>query len=247
MGDSRPIKYSGPFLMSPGGSIPELQRQNTESSSFFEEQSDASNREPEVIPQGPSLSPGTLNRLSSTFEKRQLFGGAITMSIPKTFEDISKLRQVPDNQEVFIDMHSDMSLIVEILGYDDEVCDKNIGAHYFADLAQCNDATDSNIESNVIVEDATFIPLTPNRAAVLAVHGTQSVCKKLQENSDVTSEQVKIILIILRMPDVGTDFLVSLNYPLTPRETSGGSLTPSDDLMKSTLNTLHVEDWSLFA
>lgn len=46
---------------------------------------------------------------------RHLFGGAITASLPENFEDASKFRQIPDNQEVFVDKDSDVSVIVEIL------------------------------------------------------------------------------------------------------------------------------------
>ncbi len=46
---------------------------------------------------------------------RQLFGGTITIDLPDSFEDVSKFRQVPDNQEVFVSKHSDLSFIVEIL------------------------------------------------------------------------------------------------------------------------------------
>ena len=45
----------------------------------------------------------------------QLFGGAITCAIPGEFDDISSVRQVPDNQEVYVHRSGDVSIIVEIL------------------------------------------------------------------------------------------------------------------------------------
>jgi hypothetical protein len=53
--------------------------------------------------------------MSSASEQRDLFGGAITVSLPKGFIDASDFRQVPDNQEVLVRDDSDVSLIIEVL------------------------------------------------------------------------------------------------------------------------------------
>jgi hypothetical protein len=84
-----------------------------------------------------------------------LFGGAISLEIPSSFIDVrylikyvyvSNIRQVPDNQEVFVDMASDASVIVEILEMDDDVADKDIALYIlFADIViitnNCGNAT----------------------------------------------------------------------------------------------------------
>ncbi|KAI9278058.1 hypothetical protein BY458DRAFT_432393 [Sporodiniella umbellata] len=44
-----------------------------------------------------------------------LFGGAIVIPLKKSFMDASQFRQVPDNQEVFVDTVTQQSLIVELL------------------------------------------------------------------------------------------------------------------------------------
>lgn len=44
-----------------------------------------------------------------------LFGDAIYLDIPSTYRDVSEFRQVPDNQEVFVDQSSNDSLLVEIM------------------------------------------------------------------------------------------------------------------------------------
>lgn len=36
-------------------------------------------------------------------KKIQLFGGSITLDVPKIFEDCSLLREVPDHQEMWAD------------------------------------------------------------------------------------------------------------------------------------------------
>ena len=48
-------------------------------------------------------------------EERELFGGGISVKVPKDFKDVSVFRQVPDHQEVFVSNESDDTLIIELL------------------------------------------------------------------------------------------------------------------------------------
>lgn len=52
-------------------------------------------------------------------EVKKLYGGSIFAYLPPNACDISRLRQVPDNQEVFAHSVSDQSIIFEILEYAD--------------------------------------------------------------------------------------------------------------------------------
>ncbi|OCF44492.1 hypothetical protein I317_01561 [Kwoniella heveanensis CBS 569] len=47
---------------------------------------------------------------------RPLFGGAISLDLPTDYLDASDLRQIPDNQEVFLSSTSDTAVVLEILG-----------------------------------------------------------------------------------------------------------------------------------
>ena len=51
----------------------------------------------------------------STYKSIPLFGGALTVSLPSTFTDVSNLRQVPDHQEVWLDSEGFTSVVIEIL------------------------------------------------------------------------------------------------------------------------------------
>lgn len=44
-----------------------------------------------------------------------LFGGACGIQLPLGYIDASLFRQIPDNQEVYIEKDSDSSFIIEIL------------------------------------------------------------------------------------------------------------------------------------
>ncbi|OMH78409.1 Ran guanine nucleotide release factor, partial [Zancudomyces culisetae] len=69
----------------------------------------------------------------------KLYGGYMSISIPNTLLDASQIRQIPDNQEVFLNPENDESLIVEILEYQDVPNSEALRVH-FDNLAEENDA-----------------------------------------------------------------------------------------------------------
>ena len=44
-----------------------------------------------------------------------LYGGALTTLLPSTFADVADLRQVPDNQEVYLDTEGFTSVVFDLL------------------------------------------------------------------------------------------------------------------------------------
>lgn len=76
--------------------------------------------------------------------KFQLFGGAIEAEGPSSWEDVSKLIIVPDNQEVFNDRVDGTSSILEILERVD-VSDDSAIEYFFNDLASHHDAVHSDL------------------------------------------------------------------------------------------------------
>mmetsp|Transcript_14900 Transcript_14900/g.20293 ORF Transcript_14900/g.20293 Transcript_14900/m.20293 type:complete len:252 (-) Transcript_14900:129-884(-) len=90
---------------------------------------------------------------NSSLTKQDLFGGAISCSIPSQWRDVSAVRQVPDHQEVYQDCMTISSpaaatsadyvgtggcLIVEILQRQDDVSDVDAAKFFFDDLADAN-------------------------------------------------------------------------------------------------------------
>lgn len=53
--------------------------------------------------------------IMNRFNNISLFGGAMTVRLPANFIDVSDLRQVPDNQEVFLNSDGFESITVDIL------------------------------------------------------------------------------------------------------------------------------------
>ncbi|KPP77060.1 ran guanine nucleotide release factor-like [Scleropages formosus] len=72
-------------------------------------------------------------------EPRPLFGGALSAVVPPGACDVSELREIPDNQEVFAHSNTDQSLIVELLEYQGHVEDGAAARYHFEDVAQSNE------------------------------------------------------------------------------------------------------------
>ena len=202
-------------------------------SSVFKSPSHMNEEDPHIIGEGGC-------RIE--FKLQELFGGAITCDLPPQFRDVSRFRQVPDNQEVFVDKDSDMSIIFEVLEHDEEITDDAAALHYFEDLADCNEATAKTIDAHEVIESINLMPHLANpayRKCVLI--GTQRIVKfsgkdgerdeetEMYSGSTASSSPslvradrkadfgtVLIILLALRLPVVGTDLLVTFNAPFDP-------------------------------
>ena len=197
------------------------------------------------------------NRQWGTSKTVGLFGGSITVLLPATFDDISTIRQVPDHQEVFVDRESEISFIVELVNYNGDVTDNNAPKFYFTDLAECNEAKNATIDSASVVRDPQFIPHVTDQSCVkCVVTGRQTVTKFRSE--DAPLETVQIVLIVVRLPHVGTDMLVTMNVPssatqqpitadrICPSADILGETCPAAKIMSAALNSLNIKNWSLF-
>mmetsp|Transcript_14795 Transcript_14795/g.14894 ORF Transcript_14795/g.14894 Transcript_14795/m.14894 type:complete len:248 (+) Transcript_14795:100-843(+) len=238
---STPIIYrtpltDGPILMSTDGTFIKTTQ----------------NVAPEVIP------PSSPNRntmlqsspsdeiLTDNLIKRGLFGGAITIMLPSSFQDVSVIRQVPDNQEVYVDSLSDMSVIIELLEHEPTVSNEHCARYFFQELAAFNQAADIVVEKEQVMRaDSDLIPSLPPAYPRCTLVGRQTVKKFSRDSlSPSPPDEIRIYLVVLRLIAVGTDLLLSLNAPLA--QSSSSSLS-AEDLVRATVNSLEIHNWSLFA
>eukprot|EP00041_Stephanoeca_diplocostata_P007148 m.98593 g.98593 ORF g.98593 m.98593 type:complete len:211 (-) comp16754_c0_seq1:343-975(-) len=143
---------------------------------------------------------------------RGLFGGAITALIPLRFKDVSQFRQVPDNQEVFVDADADQSFIIEIVEKASEASDMDAAKFHFHSIAHDNEATETIIES---APDGNS--LAPN------FNGTRSICIGRQRVSKYNEKErrgvqsgniIRVYVSCFRLTDVATDIVISFNSPV---------------------------------
>lgn len=149
-------------------------------------------------------------------EIRPLYGGAIQAFLPTTFLDVSDMRPVPDHQEVHIDPANDSCVIVELLDMDTEHGDGE-GAirHQFDELSSHNESHSTILLGNqVLTLPPAFIPSLDGRVERYAVIGIQNIQKHRSANAPV--DLVIIMMVLLRIPHITTDVVITLNIPVPP-------------------------------
>lgn len=268
----RQVKSNGPLLLSPGGTL------TGSSSSSSSVDGSISTIFSQLASTTSAMSPShddSISRKNQNKINRECFGGAITLKLPACFEDVSAIRDVPDHQEVYVDKDTDMSLILELLNYEDTVSDSKAGGYFFDDIASYNEATNVTISSNEMLSSSAsssnqtlYAPNIPGNITRIGVIGRQT-CTKFRESSEEgTAEVVQIIMLLLRLKSVGTDLLLTLNIPasafsvvalrnydsfaclhglLISDASPIGCDSSNYTSFLSIVNSLEVRDWSLFA
>ncbi|VVT53961.1 uncharacterized protein SAPINGB_P003837 [Magnusiomyces paraingens] len=211
----------------------------------------------------------------------ELFGGAIKVNLPQGFIDASLFRQVPDTQEVFVHQTVDDSMMFDLLERLDSPTDFHALKEHLDEISRIND-TDPN--SQLIQLYTETHPLRKKSISSKASPAYITVAiepakkwgrtTKLNNepesaNDNVLEEPILVlILVLIRIKDVETDFIVSYNTPITKiselkalqeifdqnedYSTSSLEKLPSRvqegvKNIKEVLNSLEVEDWTLFA
>ncbi|WWC72239.1 uncharacterized protein I206_106201 [Kwoniella pini CBS 10737] len=130
--------------------------------------------------------------MSSSLTARPLFGGAISLDLPENYIDASDLRQIPDNQEVFLSSTSDTAIVLEVLGMvEDGLASTDLWEavkFHFSSIAHDNASLESKIITLPPSEPIKFNPSsnsleeikTPNP---IILSGTQLI-HKFSHNSN---------------------------------------------------------------
>ncbi|KAG0057030.1 hypothetical protein BGZ83_002268 [Gryganskiella cystojenkinii] len=202
-----------------------------------------------------------------TFQQ-ELYGGAITVNLPRKFENISHIREVPDHQEVFVNVDEDQSVIVEILELAADANDDACAAFHFRQLAEDNDAEDASVVQTVTLLNNAELPAWPVDAKIYLLLGQQRIAKfnerqRQQEAASMSGHQVsaqqdarnlvQIMMVVFRLPQQETDIVVSYNVPLQISETSSskqvaheGSIQEAEVWFRNLIGSIQVRNWQLF-
>lgn len=151
-----------------------------------------------------------------------LFGGALSAVIPDSATDISELREIPDNQEVFAHAHTDQSLIVELVEYQGQVVDQDAARYHFDDIAGSNKALEPGAfeVTSIVALPKSELSLSVCSSAWMLT-GTQCVSKFNEEARNT----VTIHLGLFRLPQFSTDVLITFNDPqsISPESSSASA------------------------
>ncbi|KAI6653704.1 Ran guanine nucleotide release factor [Oopsacas minuta] len=145
-----------------------------------------------------------------------LYGGALICSLPTPRVDVSELRQVPDNQEVFAHPYTDQSIIIELLEYQNVASGHEAARLHYQDISQANNSIETAILSHEVVDTSNI-----TMEKCIACHyltGTQKIAK-FNETVE-QSNLVRVQLVLYRLQEYNTDVVVTYNDPVKISEGS---------------------------
>ncbi|CAG9980760.1 unnamed protein product [Clonostachys byssicola] len=141
-----------------------------------------------------------------------LFGGAIVSDLPDHFADVSKLREVPDNQEVWIDKDGFTSIIFDITervggpGTGPEIDGRALTTHL-------EELVGGDIDTTKVWNTAeTEFTKLDGKYPAYTLFATQSPkVGKSQDNS--SPDFTAIFTTLIRLEKLNTDILITVNVP----------------------------------
>eukprot|EP01089_Gocevia_fonbrunei_P012661 TRINITY_DN3055_c0_g1_i1.p1 TRINITY_DN3055_c0_g1~~TRINITY_DN3055_c0_g1_i1.p1 ORF type:complete len:197 (+),score=34.88 TRINITY_DN3055_c0_g1_i1:121-711(+) len=192
----------------------------------------------------------TIQNVQNTefYTRRDLFGGGMSVMLPRRFADVSELRQVPDNQEVFVDVNTDQSIIIELLALEENVPNSESIKYFFDDLAESNDAKEGATIIQTITLDENKVPLFGKDIHKSALLGDQYVSKFNEQSKN----KIQLYMANIRLPQVTTDILITLNTPVYISTQSSSKVSVdataqnSEQVFMGILKSIEVKSWSLF-
>jgi hypothetical protein len=170
-------------------------------------------------------------------QELQLYGGALTISLPSSFIDVSGMRPMPDHQEIFCDTATDQSMVIEIVEMG--LSEGNVAAYYLRDWIEQNKAISVAIEAGLHASPSETIGSSHLKESLSSHCQVYSISGRMT----VGGANVLVHLAVLRLPRVSSDLLLTLSTP-QPLDGSKGPLT--NEILLESLYSLQIKDWTLF-
>eukprot|EP01064_Diplonema_japonicum_P032119 TRINITY_DN5973_c0_g1_i1.p2 TRINITY_DN5973_c0_g1~~TRINITY_DN5973_c0_g1_i1.p2 ORF type:complete len:184 (+),score=49.06 TRINITY_DN5973_c0_g1_i1:42-593(+) len=177
---------------------------------------------------------------------QQMYGGAMEVVLPESFIDTSKFREVPDHQEVWADMDTNQSMILEVL---DVIAGKNgteLAKFHFEEIGRANGCAANEMRVEQITElSAAELPNFANATTRVLIRGEQQAAKF----KETVKNTVAVEVLVLRLPPpADTDLLLSINTPtvVDPSSTEASAPKASASPFSSICSSLVIKDYGLF-
>eukprot|EP00741_Cyanophora_paradoxa_P021689 tig00000241_g20935.t1 len=181
----------------------------------------------------------------------ELFGGAMRCTVPAEYVDASDMREVPDNQEVFLDPSGDESVIIEIVELSADVPESDMARFHFGEIASVQGAALG--EGAALLQTrqlaASDVPLVSAPLSASLAVGAMGLSKH-RSNRDLTL--VHVAVAVLRLPQVDSEILVTFNggtkraWPGAAAAAGEPGAEAAEAAARAALASLEVLDWSLF-
>ncbi|KAL2139678.1 hypothetical protein VTI28DRAFT_4848 [Corynascus sepedonium] len=194
------------------------------------------------------------------FRKTPLYGGALECELPDNFADVSTIRQVPDNQEVYIDKDGFTSIIFDITQRVDapgsglERDGKALTIH-LEDLV--GDDADSVKVWNTTETQFTHLGDETPAYTLIATQTPQAPSNPDESRRASAPDFTALILTLLRFEKEQSDVLITINVPHIKGEydedevdlalgKQGELIGDAVEYAARIWSTFKVKDWRLF-
>ncbi|XXH01184.1 1,3-beta-D-glucan synthase [Hypoxylon texense] len=194
----------------------------------------------------------------ANYKTTPLYGGALVADLPANFADVSVIRQVPDNQEVYIDKDGFTSIIFDITervggpGSGPEIDGQALTTHL-------EDLVGDGAEG-VKVWNTTptlFSRLDEDIPAYTLIATNMPRDDPKAKSSSATTDFTAFIITLVRLEREKTDLLITINVPHIHGEydeedidlelgKQGKLIGDAVDYAAKIWETFKVKDWGLF-
>ncbi|KAI1771581.1 Mog1p/PsbP-like protein [Hypoxylon cercidicola] len=196
----------------------------------------------------------------TNYKTTPLYGGALIADLPATFADVSVIRQVPDNQEAFIDKDGFTSIIFDITervggpGSGPEIDGRALTTH-LEDLV--GDGAEGvkvwNTTPTVFSRLDEDIPAY----TLIATNMPRDDPKAKGDSGSATTDFTAFIITLVRLEREKTDLLITINVPHIHGEydeedidlelgKQGKLIGDAVDYAAKIWETFKIKDWNLF-
>ncbi|KAK5662604.1 hypothetical protein OQA88_8518 [Cercophora sp. LCS_1] len=193
----------------------------------------------------------------TSYKTTPLFGGALACDLPEKFADVSKLRQVPDNQEVYIDKDGFTSIIFDIT--------ERVGPTSTGSLETDGRALTMHLEElvgddadTVKVWNTTETQFSHLDASIPAYTLIATQTPKSASERSSAPDFTALILTLVRLEKESTDILITVNVPHIKGEydedevdlalgKQGELIGDAVEYAAKIWSTFEVKDWNLFS
>ncbi|KAI9743302.1 MAG: hypothetical protein M1818_003148 [Claussenomyces sp. TS43310] len=194
----------------------------------------------------------------ANFRSTPLFGGALITDLPSSFADVSTIRQVPDNQEVYLDKDGFTSIIFDITervggpGSNDATDGQALTVH----LEEIVDSDSDTLK--VWSTTRTRFSKIPQHIPAYTLIATQiPVPVSESEAKSAAPDFTAIILNLIRLEQESTDVLITINVPHIKGEYTeddvdlelgkqGKLIEDAVEFSAKIWETFKIKDWHLF-
>jgi len=193
----------------------------------------------------------------TSYNSTPLFGGALIADLPSNFADVSTIRQVPDNQEVFLDKDGFTSIIFDITerigpAGSSEAIDGAALTVHLEDIV--NDEMDSVKVWSSTKTEFTNLPKETPAYTLIATQTPQASDESARKQSpDFTA----IVLNLVRLEKEVTDIVITINVPHIKGEYTetdvdlelgkqGKLIHDAVEISARIWETFKIKDWTLF-